>query len=237
MAAAWIIGSMRITEKHLSLLFFAVVLLVPSIALAQEKSPDFDGNGKVDFEDFFLYAAAFGSKASADLAKFDLDSSGVVDIEDFFRFAAAFGPPSPAAAPKGHTLFGWLKESGRALSGITVELKGERTAVVTTDDAGEFRFRDLPDGTYTLTPTQPGWVFSPRSSTAILSSEATSSHCLRRGSTLALRGRGIYPALDQRGTHPLWKPQSQGASRPLSTPARGVDSSPQQAAGHSRRLW
>jgi len=56
-------------------------------------SPDFDGNGVVNFDDFFLFATAFGMKQS-DTGfdnKFDLNSDGVIDFSDFFAFAEAFG--------------------------------------------------------------------------------------------------------------------------------------------------
>ncbi|OGG46297.1 MAG: hypothetical protein A3F84_02410 [Candidatus Handelsmanbacteria bacterium RIFCSPLOWO2_12_FULL_64_10] len=50
-------------------------------------APDFNKDGKVDFDDFFLFAAAFGSSN----ASFDLDSDGDVGFGDFFLFAEAFG--------------------------------------------------------------------------------------------------------------------------------------------------
>ena len=50
---------------------------------------DFNGDGLVDFGDFFLFADAFGSENSA----YDLDGSGLVDFGDFFMFADAFGGP------------------------------------------------------------------------------------------------------------------------------------------------
>ena len=60
-------------------------------ALAQA-TPDFNGDGMIDFVDFFLFADAFGT----DAARFDLDGSGVVDYIDFFLFAEAFGQPARA---------------------------------------------------------------------------------------------------------------------------------------------
>ena len=54
---------------------------------------DFTGDGKVDFDDFFLFADAFGAKrdgAGYD-PKFDLDGDGAVDFDDFFLFADDFG--------------------------------------------------------------------------------------------------------------------------------------------------
>ena len=50
-------------------------------------SPDFDGDGTVGFDDFFMFAASFGSKE----ARFDLDGDGTVGFDDFFVFAASFG--------------------------------------------------------------------------------------------------------------------------------------------------
>ncbi len=48
---------------------------------------DFNGDGKTDFADFFLFADAYGGTD----AKFDLDGSGTVDFADFFKFIDAFG--------------------------------------------------------------------------------------------------------------------------------------------------
>ena len=53
---------------------------------------DFNGDGEINFADFFLFADAFGTTD----ARFDLDGSGVVDFGDFFIFADAFGQPARA---------------------------------------------------------------------------------------------------------------------------------------------
>ena len=50
---------------------------------------DFNGDGLVDFADFFMFADAFGGDDPA----YDLDGSGLVDFGDFFLFADAFGGP------------------------------------------------------------------------------------------------------------------------------------------------
>ena len=50
-------------------------------------STDFNGDGRTDFADFFLFADAFGGTDP----RFDLDGSGRVDFADFFRFVDAFG--------------------------------------------------------------------------------------------------------------------------------------------------
>ena len=48
---------------------------------------DFNGDGRTDFIDFFLFADAYGGTD----ARFDLDGSGRVDFADFFKFVDAFG--------------------------------------------------------------------------------------------------------------------------------------------------
>ena len=61
--------------------------------VADEVEPlvgDFNGDGVVDFDDFFLFAAAFGSAAP----EFDLDPDGTVNFDDFFIFAINFGKKS-----------------------------------------------------------------------------------------------------------------------------------------------
>ena len=53
---------------------------------------DFDGDGEVGFDDFFLFADAFGGSDE----RFDLDGNGAVDLADFFLFADHFGQPARA---------------------------------------------------------------------------------------------------------------------------------------------
>ena len=48
---------------------------------------DFNGDGRVDFADFFEFVDAFGSNDP----RFDLDGNGMVDFADFFEFVDAFG--------------------------------------------------------------------------------------------------------------------------------------------------
>src|SRR3989344_5989619 len=48
----------------------------------QETNPDFNGDGRVDYDDFFLFADRFGS---------NINNDGRVDYDDFFLFADGFG--------------------------------------------------------------------------------------------------------------------------------------------------
>ena len=48
---------------------------------------DFNGDGIVNFADFFDFVDAFGTTD----AKYDLDGNGIVNFADFFEFVDAFG--------------------------------------------------------------------------------------------------------------------------------------------------
>ena len=64
------------------------------------------------------------------------------------------------------TLFG--------ITGIDVKLSGSAATSAPTDSAGNFSFPALGAGSYTAAPTQPGFVFTPVSRAALLSSESAS---------------------------------------------------------------
>jgi len=58
-----------------------------------ELSGDFDGNGRVDFDDFFMFVKHFGaSEGEPDFdLMYDLDGNGHINFDDFFSFVAEFG--------------------------------------------------------------------------------------------------------------------------------------------------
>ncbi len=72
-----LVGAFSATEE------FAVL----SVALVG----DFNGDGSVLFDDFFLFVDFFGSTADGAAAAFDLDGDGTVSLGDFFAFADNFG--------------------------------------------------------------------------------------------------------------------------------------------------
>ena len=59
---------------------------------------DFDGSGVVDYQDFFAFAAAFGtSRGDSEFESgFDLDGDGQIGFDDFFLFASFFGTILPS---------------------------------------------------------------------------------------------------------------------------------------------
>ena len=56
-------------------------------------SSDFDGDGRVAFEDFLAFAHAFGTQSGQENfdPKFDLDSNGEVGFSDFLIFVNSYG--------------------------------------------------------------------------------------------------------------------------------------------------
>ena len=76
---------------------------------SSDRSPDFNGNGVVDFPDLLLFAVAFGSKDGQENyeSKYDLDESGEIDFSDFLIFVESFGQiverePSDAVLVEDH---------------------------------------------------------------------------------------------------------------------------------------
>ncbi len=55
-------------------------------AAQAQATTDFNGDGRTDFADFFLFIDAFGTTD----ARYDLDGNGTVDFVDFFLFIDAF---------------------------------------------------------------------------------------------------------------------------------------------------
>jgi hypothetical protein len=72
------------SEKILRVLSSATVT---SEHIERRMPADFNGDGVVDFSDFFVFANAFGSSNEV----VDLTGDGVVDFSDFFVFVNAFG--------------------------------------------------------------------------------------------------------------------------------------------------
>ncbi|MHC4180724.1 MAG: carboxypeptidase regulatory-like domain-containing protein, partial [Planctomycetota bacterium] len=62
-----------------------------------------------------------------------------------------------------------LDSAGAGLSGVTVTLSGDASDTDTTDGSGNYSFPNLPDGSYTATPTLGGSTFSPTSADASIS--------------------------------------------------------------------
>ena len=94
-----------------SLLSFMLLISSLFSQNSSPPSPDFNGNGVVDFPDFLLFVTAFGSQAGQEQydAKYDLDGNGEIAFDDFLLFVGSFGkavstpttpPPPPPSDPR-----------------------------------------------------------------------------------------------------------------------------------------
>lgn len=60
---------------------------------------------------------------------------------------------------------GAVTQNGSALSGVAVSLSGSSTASTTTDSNGHYLFKVASGGSYTVTPSLTGYLFTPASQT------------------------------------------------------------------------
>ena len=72
--------------------------------------------------------------------------------------------PGPGPAQT-HSLTGTITPTTGG-GGATVTLSGAANATTNADGAGVYTFSGLPDGSYTVTPTRTGYIFSPNSQAA-----------------------------------------------------------------------
>ena len=72
------------------------MVVVGGNAVDRPKTPDFSGDGRVDFQDFVLFAQNFGRRlGQSDYdVRFDLDDDDAVAFGDFVIFALSFGQPT-----------------------------------------------------------------------------------------------------------------------------------------------
>ena len=72
-----------------------------------------------------------------------------------------------ASAPATYSITGTISGPGGA--GATVNLTGASTATTTADSSGNYSFTGLVNGSYTVTPTNTGYVFAPTSQAVTIS--------------------------------------------------------------------
>jgi len=71
------------------------------------------------------------------------------------------------APPPTYSISGTV--SGAIAAGVTVNLTGVSSATVTTDASGNYSFSNLSNGSYTVTPSHAGYVFTPANQSVTVS--------------------------------------------------------------------
>ncbi len=123
------------------------VILLPAPSVCQTTATvDLDDSGKVDFNDFVVFAKAFGKQTGQEGydASCDLDGSGKVDFPDFVVFARLF-TETASIQPATYSISGLVTEYVHGLGDVFVTLRGE----------GETWKRSEDDGTYTFEGCRP----------------------------------------------------------------------------------
>jgi hypothetical protein len=64
-----------------------------------------------------------------------------------------------------YAISGRITSAGSALSGVTIALSGDASRITVTDTNGNYRFSNLSEGEYTLTPSLTGYSFTPSKKT------------------------------------------------------------------------
>ncbi|MEC9378331.1 MAG: FlgD immunoglobulin-like domain containing protein, partial [Candidatus Latescibacterota bacterium] len=82
---------LRLVEGDQTFESVSSIVTISDEVLGTPPPGDFDGDGVVDFPDFFLFADAFWTTSE----EFDLSGDGFVDFRDFFLFADFFGQQQP----------------------------------------------------------------------------------------------------------------------------------------------
>ncbi|MEW6754821.1 MAG: choice-of-anchor D domain-containing protein, partial [Candidatus Latescibacterota bacterium] len=141
------------------------------VRFRRERAPcvgDLDGNGEVDFTDFFLFADAFGRPPTGSYAAGDLDGDGAIDFSDFFVFADAFGrtcraarlPLLAAAVSPAALSASWSQREGEGelLLRLADGYPAQGLGALVSYELGRLRYRQVESaaGTALVTPHRPG---------------------------------------------------------------------------------
>ncbi|MFA6111116.1 MAG: SUMF1/EgtB/PvdO family nonheme iron enzyme [Candidatus Latescibacterota bacterium] len=139
-------------REHLGLALVAALCLSWAGPTAGQQAVswpgDFDGNGTVDFSDFFMFADAFGSSDPG----YDLDGNGTVDFSDFFRFADSFGSSPPANRVPALTDIGALSVAEGATLNLTLSGSDPDDDTLTYTVSGAPTGSSLSGHIFTWTP-------------------------------------------------------------------------------------
>jgi len=68
-----------------------------------------------------------------------------------------------------YTISGTVTSGGNPLLGAMISLTGTRSTSTTTDGSGYYSFSNLPNGSYTVTPSATGSTFIPPSASVTIS--------------------------------------------------------------------
>jgi hypothetical protein len=68
-----------------------------------------------------------------------------------------------------YSISGRITYNGAGLGGVSVRLAGPSASLITTDSNGNYAFTGMSNGTYTITPSLTGYLFTPANLSASVS--------------------------------------------------------------------
>ncbi len=83
----------------------------------------------------------------------------------------------PSQARRSFAISGTI--TGATPGGVTISVSGPATASAITDGVGRYTIRGLSGGSYTVTPSKPGYTFSPASTDVTVSGGSTTGQDFR----------------------------------------------------------
>jgi PKD repeat protein len=123
----------------------------------------------IDDEDYHLSAGSpaidAGNKSAASLPSIDFEGNNRI-----LGMSADIGADEYYVTGVTHSVSGRILSDNAGLGGVTVRLTGPLTATKITDENGNYTFTWLPDGNYTLTPSNEYYSFSPADRVVTVSS-------------------------------------------------------------------
>ncbi len=75
---------------------------------------------------------------------------------------------SGCSSSPSYSISGTVTSGGAPLAGVTMTLAGSSSGTATTDANGNYAFRDVSIGTYSLTPSLAGFAFTPSTRSVFL---------------------------------------------------------------------
>ncbi|MXZ09698.1 MAG: hypothetical protein F4Y79_09660, partial [Gemmatimonadetes bacterium] len=111
----------------------------------QSLTPDFNGDGVVDFADFLKFVGQFGTRQGDGRyeAKYDLDSDGAIDFGDFLIFSSNFGKETSTPNNEGSTATVTIPDTNLRVA-IETALHKASGAPITREEMASLTRLDAP---------------------------------------------------------------------------------------------
>ena len=102
--------------------------------------------------------------------------SGNITLNSSGALQKTLSIPAGTVANSSYSIGGTVVSNGNSLPDVALALTGTATGSVVSDSAGNYLFTGLSNGSYTVTPSKPGYLFNPSSKTLSISDANQTAH-------------------------------------------------------------